>query len=182
MTSSSAKEGSVGSVRKMFTSPTMHSCSSTPLWTHRCLSKMMNVHSGTLQSGFKENEVKAWTVLSALKRRRLTVVVLSPALLHVELLVQRERLWGRQLLQLRTLHPFMIPGRTGQRQDTAPAFYTKMFSVHFLKLQERFKANYVRFLISGTYFILMFVTWWFNPTFNLFSLPLLFISMKSAQY
>lgn len=46
MTSNSAKDGSVGSVRKMLTSPTMHCSSSTLVFAHRCLSKMMNVHSG----------------------------------------------------------------------------------------------------------------------------------------
>lgn len=45
MISSSAKDGSVGSVRKMFTSPTMHCSSSTLASAHRCLSKMMKVHS-----------------------------------------------------------------------------------------------------------------------------------------
>lgn len=45
MISSSASVGSVGSVRKMLTSPTMHCSSSTLPSAHCCLAKMMNVHS-----------------------------------------------------------------------------------------------------------------------------------------
>lgn len=44
-------------------------------------------------------------------RCRLTVLVLPPAPLHVVLLLQGQRLWGCQLLQLRRLHPFVIPDR-----------------------------------------------------------------------
>lgn len=68
MISSSAQEGSVGSVRKMLTSPTMHWSSATLPSAHRFLSRMMKVHSGTMQSGFKDNDLNIWTILCALNR------------------------------------------------------------------------------------------------------------------
>lgn len=45
MISSSATDGSLGSMRKMLTSPTMHSCSWKEWSAHRCLSRTMKVHS-----------------------------------------------------------------------------------------------------------------------------------------
>lgn len=46
MISSSARVLSVGSVRNILTSPNMHCSSSTTPSAHRCLSRMMKVHSG----------------------------------------------------------------------------------------------------------------------------------------
>lgn len=87
----------------------------------------------------------------------LTVVVLSPALLHEVLLLQRERLRRRQLLQLRTLHPLMIPAKTGQSPDTGRAFYPSGASNAppdglFLAVQISKLYIYVIFLIAGTQF------------------------------
>lgn len=47
-------------------------------------------------------------------RWNLTVIIFPPALLHVVLLLQRQRLWSGQLLQLRRLHPLMIPDKSKQ--------------------------------------------------------------------
>lgn len=83
---------------------------------------------------------EAWTKCYFVGRCLLTVVVFPPALLHVVLLFQGQRLWSRQLLQLRRLHPLMIPETVPEKTEAGFWFTASDLTV---------KRNIQRFWFSG---------------------------------